>query len=215
MPPILDLSSYKTSRTSKLFEFIRQQQENKKSAHITEMSVTFILISFFFFFAIRPAVVTLISLITEIKSKQVLSVQLKNRINSTLEAQDKFSEFQKNYLILEQTLPSKPNYTHAGAQVVGTVLSMGKPRPNLTFPGIKDNNKQIDQKPGQAPSFTLSLSLPLTYNETQLFLQKLYQLRRVLQVNSVSIAIPSSQAKDSTQSAQPSSSFQVKMFYAN
>lgn len=215
MPPILDLSSYKTSRTSKLFEFIRQQQENKKSTQITEIAATFILVSFFLFFAIRPAIVTLITLVTEVKSKQVLAVQLKNRINSTLEAQDKFSEFQKNYLILEQALPSKPNYTHAGAQLVGTILSLGKPRPNLNFPSIKDNEKKTDLKPGAAPSFTLSMSLPLSYTETQLFLQKLYQLRRVLEVDTVSIAIPSSQAKDSTQSAQASSSFQVKMFYAN
>ena len=57
------------SRLTPLFDYIKKRQENRKLRKTFELAATFILISFFLFFAIKPTALTISALIGDIKSK--------------------------------------------------------------------------------------------------------------------------------------------------
>ena len=96
------------SRLTPLFDYIKKRQENRKLRKTFELAATFILISFFLFFAIKPTALTISALIGDIKSKELLSREMRNKITEVISAQDLFSQVQERYSLVDSCLPALP-----------------------------------------------------------------------------------------------------------
>ena len=70
-------------RIRPLYQYLRKQAENKKTAKYIEVAATFTLITIFLFLAIKPTALAISSLVGEIKSKEIASQKCKNRIATT------------------------------------------------------------------------------------------------------------------------------------
>lgn len=107
------------SKVNPLLSYLSKQSENNKFIKSVEISATFLLISFFIFFAIKPTLLTISKLVGDIKAKEILVKELKAKINNVIISQDLFSQVQEKYALIESSLPTSPRFYHATSQIVG------------------------------------------------------------------------------------------------
>lgn len=118
---IFNLNTSKiSSQINPLFVYLQKQKDNQKVARLLEIGGTFFLISFFIFFAIRPTFLTISTLLGDIKAKELLSKQLKTKINDVIIAEDLFSQVQEKYALIESSLPENPRFSQANSQILSS-----------------------------------------------------------------------------------------------
>jgi hypothetical protein len=158
-----------SSKLSPLFEYIKKRQEDRKFRETIELSATFILISFFLFFAIKPTIFTISALVGEIKSKELLSRGMKNKIGQVISAQDLFSQVQERYSLIESALPALPRFSQATDQISGLLGQNQLEVDKLNFQ--ISNNKYFSTSVSTASSFTSGLNLISSFLQSRRLLE--------------------------------------------
>lgn len=148
---------FNISRLSPLFEYIKKQREIEKNRRLFEIAFTFILISFFLFFAVRPTILTISALVGDIKSKQILSTKMSAKIDQVITAQDNFSAIQEKYYLVEDALPSAPNYAEAVNQIDGLTSQNSIFLDKIAF--TQSEKQFFSTKISTSSTFTSSLNL--------------------------------------------------------
>ena len=105
--------STQVSQIRPLYDYLKKQRENRKFVKYVEISATFILITFFLVFALRPAIITISTLRGDIESKKLIREELHSKIDKVILAQDLFSQVQERYQVVNSSLPDRPNYYDA------------------------------------------------------------------------------------------------------
>jgi hypothetical protein len=177
--------------TQSLFTYLEKQKKNQKFVRSIEMSASFILITFFLVFAIRPTAYTISSLLGEIKAKEILSKQkLKPKIQNIIEAQQNFALIQQDYYLINASLPDSASYSHLATQVLGSGNQS-----QVLFPEINFNLKQSDRQKASSP-----LSKNLSYYQTDLnqstrfssaisLLTQLLNNRRLFEIEKITLSL--------------------------
>jgi Tfp pilus assembly protein PilO len=188
------------SRLKPLYEYLKKQQENYRFVRSVEISATFILISFFLIFAIRPTVLTISSLWGDIQSKQILKTQLKTKIDHIVEAQDVFSQVQEKYEIINDSLPDRPQYSQTAQQIVQTGNNSG-----LNINSFDYNVQAVDKNPiaPYVKDYQVSLTLNGSFSSAIQMVSNLLQNRRLTNISSISIGLSAPTA--ATPTGTPSS----------
>lgn len=165
------------SRINPLFVYLKKQRENQKFAKFIEIGATFFLISFFIFFAIKPTLLTISSLVGDIKAKKILKVQLKDKINDVIIAQDLYSQVQEKYLLVESSLPVNPRFYQATSQVLGLTQKNQIVIDKINY-SIQDDN-YFSAGISTASSFPSALSL----------ISDLLQNRRLIEFDQFTLSV--------------------------
>jgi len=165
------------SKISPLLSYLSKQRENKKFVRSIEISGTFILISFFTFFAIRPTLLTISKLVGDIKAKELLVKQLKSKINDVIVSQDLFSQVQEKYALVESSLPTSPRFYQAASQIVGLTEKNQIYLDKLNY-SITDSNY-----------YSTSISTSSSYLSATSLLSELLQNRRLFQIDQISFSL--------------------------
>lgn len=103
-------------RVGKIVDSYRNKEETWK---YSEIALTLFVVSLFLIFAIRPAVVTISSLVGEIKSKETLSSKMRKKINSVILAQENYAIIQQKADIIDSFLPTSQDIGNGLAQLIG------------------------------------------------------------------------------------------------
>lgn len=192
------------SQFKPLFDYVKKRQENQKFLRSVEITATFVLISFFMIFAIRPTILTISSLVGDIKSKQLLKTQLKTKIDKVIAAQDAFSQVQERYQIINDSLPDHPQYYQAADQIQKSSQDVGLDISTLTYGFQNSTKKTIDPN---VKLYTISLNVDGRFNAAVNLISELLKNRRLINIDSLSVGVTqSSKAPESTESATPSGS---------
>jgi len=147
-----------TEQNRRLKGFLNQYRENEQIWAYTETALTIFLIAIFVFFAIRPAVITITGLLSEIEAKEELVLKIRKKINSVVQAQDSYAQVQSRHKVLEAFLPDDPHYTHTAAQVQGVSQDSNLNISKIDFT-IKDENKKSTHETLGVGSYRLILEL--------------------------------------------------------
>jgi hypothetical protein len=174
-PTINNTNSF--SKLSPLFTYLSKQRENRKFIRSLEISATFILISFFTFFAIKPTILTISKLIGDIKAKEILVKELKKKIDDVIVSQDLFSQVQEKYSLVESSLPTSPGFYQATSQIVGLTEKNQIYLDKISY-SINNGNY-----------FTTSISTSSSFLSATSLLSELLQNRRLLEINQVSFSL--------------------------
>ncbi|MBP6989526.1 hypothetical protein KBB48_02000 [Candidatus Shapirobacteria bacterium] len=171
------LNTTKTfSKISPILEYVAKQKENQKFIKSLELGGTLFLISFFIFFAIKPTVLTISALIGEIRSKELLSTELKSKINDVIVAQDLFSQVQEKYSLIESSLPSSPKFSQLVVQLNG---ASSEQQINLDTLSFSVDNRLFTTSISTASSFPAALGL----------VAQLSNNRRLMEISGVNLSI--------------------------
>lgn len=172
-----NLNTPKTiSKISPILEYVAKQKENQKFLKSLELGGTLFLVSFFIFFAIKPTLLTISALIGDIRSKELLSIELKSKINDVIVAQDLFSQVQEKYSLIESSLPSSPKFSQFVRQING---ASSEQQINLETLSFSVDNRMFTTNISTASSFSTALGL----------VAQLSNNRRLMELNSLSFTI--------------------------
>jgi hypothetical protein len=167
-------------------DFLKKQRENAKFIRALENSATFGLIAFFLFFAIKPTVFTISALLGEIKSKEILQLQMRQKVNSLIQAQDAFSQIQERYLLIDSALPDRSRFSHAAAQLLTSAHQS-----NTTFNSINYTLDSAKTETKLRPSFAayqLTSTALAPFSSTINLLDTLSLNRRVLEITQLTLS---------------------------
>jgi len=188
-------------QSRRLKSFLNQYRENEQIWAYTETTLTIFLIAVFVFFAIRPAVITVTGLLSEIKAKEELVLKIRKKINSVVQAQDSYSQVQSRHKILEAFLPDNPRYTHTAAQVQGVSQDSNLSISKINFT-IKDGNQK--SKNLSKTNIVQSNIIPVAfstntaaeYQDFLVFLNQLLKNRRLITPQTLSLSRPKDTRKE-------------------
>jgi hypothetical protein len=172
-----------TDRIKQLSNFLKKQEENHKFTRSLEAGITFFLISFFLFFAIKPTVLTISSLYGDIKSKEAISSQMKTKIDNLMKAQQSYSLAQGRYQIIESSLPSRPSFYEAFDQVKETLNNS-----NSQFNSSGFDLSNLNEKNSIDPNirtYFLSLNFKNSFSNSLKIITDLLNNRRLINISSI------------------------------
>jgi Tfp pilus assembly protein PilO len=194
---ILNLNTTKiSSQINPLFVYLQKQKENQKVVKLVEVGATFFLISFFIFFAIKPTFLTISSLLGDIKSKEILSKELKTKINDVIIAQDLFSQVQERYYLVESSLPINPRFSQATSQIMSTSQN------HQIF------LNKIDFIIQDSKYFSANISTTSSYLSAVSFVSDILQNRRLMGLDSFTFSL-----SKNTQDQKISINLPLKIYY--
>lgn len=136
-------------------------------------------IIFFAIFAIRPTLVTMSDLVKEIEDKRDLDQKLTQKIASLSTAQTTYLDVQDRLYLLEEALPSTPNFINA-IKIIEKIAS----DQNILIEGLSVSEipREVDPEVPFSKltknSFPISLSLSGDYSQIRSFVEELLLYRR-------------------------------------
>jgi len=190
---------FNISKLSPLFKYLEKQRQVEKNRKIFELSITFGLISFFLFFAVRPTLLTISALIGDVRSKKVLSTTVKAKIDQIIIAQDNFASIQEKYFLVEEAFPSHQNY-------VGAM--------NLVDSATSQNNITLDKinfTQSKKNYFSTQISTSSSFMSTINLIDNLSHARRLLDISQITF----SQDKENQSQGKISFVLPINIFFEN
>jgi len=198
------------SKGRPLAEYLKKQRENKKFIKTVETSGTFMLITFFMFFAIRPTALTISALIGEIKSKEKMVTEMRKKIGDLVLAQDAFSQVQERYQVINSALPDKPDYRQSMVQIISAGNEAGVLIDDINYD--LNNTASDEGGPSSLASFSVPISRKTSFSSALALIDKIINNRRLINLKSVRI----NSARDEKSSAEsPSSDSQINVGFVN
>ncbi len=171
-----------------LYQYLRQQAENKKSYKYLEIGATFFLIAIFLFTAITPTATAISKLVGEIKSKQILEKKLKSKINSVILAQDNYSLMQENsrYQILESSFPARPRYYQSALSFSASSLNSNTNLNQLSF-NLNSTDSPNNTTDISKQSFGINISAQGDYQSFLEMINMIINTRRLTDIESIQL----------------------------
>ncbi len=148
----------------------------------TEVTLTILLILFFIVFAIRPTVLAISSLLGEIRSREILSRQMGEKIEALVAAQNSYFLAEQKIGLLDDFYPEKINIAQGAAQIIGLALSYNIEITSMNFSQITFPNQT--EEVGFISFDFAGLS---SYQNTKQFLTSLFSVRRMIKIESYTL----------------------------
>ena len=187
------------SKTKPLFNYLRKKRENKKFIKSIEVSATFLLISFFLLFAIKPTAFTITALIGEIKAKETLSKhKMRPKINKIIQAQDSFAAVQQDYHIVESSLPDTPSYSHAAAQLLSAGQLSQIPINKINFSFKQKDKKAKSSTTPNITAYDISLTSETKFTSALSLITRILANRRLVDFTKISFSRSNKDELDSS-----------------
>lgn len=154
----------------------------------TAVIFSFLAVSLFGWYAIRPTMQTIFTLKREISDRTEIDKKMEDKISALIEAQATYDSIQKDIPVLSQALPIGPEPIRALSQLRGLADETGATISGFTVPSVPLQAAPAPQKTPTASNIT---SIPISFSVTggfvqvKQFLTELSDLRRITQIDSM------------------------------
>jgi len=165
-----------------LYQYLRQQAENKKFLKYLEIGATFSLVAIFLLTAIAPTASAISSLLGEIKSKELTTNSMKLKILNILAAQENYSAVQEKYQILESSYPTSQEFYNSASSFSSISKESSTSLRQIKF-DLTDESKQSTNY-----SFGVNLVADGSYASVVEMIKKVTQGRRLVDIKSIKIS---------------------------
>ena len=172
------------SRIKPIYDYLKKQQENEKFLKTIEIGATFVLITFFVVFAIRPTAYAISKLLGDIESKKLLKTQLSQKINDVIIAQDIFSQVEGKYDIVNSSLPDKPSFYDSFNQIKYS----SNPDIILNKISFNQNDDSKQNSNSNLQTYSTSISSTGSFISSIELAEKLLKNQRLISINSISFS---------------------------
>ena len=171
-------------------EIYNQKQEIKM---FLEIILSFLTIIMFSLFAVRPTLLTIGKLVTEIETKQKTIQDLNTKIANLQTAKRLYEANEDKFSLLDIAIPKDPTIETQVKQIVGisqknnltlTAMSIGEVN-ILGNQKQKKENKELSPLPANSDGFNISFSVVGSYSDLESFLKDSENLLRPLKLDKV------------------------------
>lgn len=193
-------------RYRRYFVDIRHLYQKKKVRIYTGVVLSILTTTFFLFFAIRPTVTTIASLIKEIKDKKEIAAKLQDKINALNSAQTEYQQVEKDLFLIDEALPQNANLSLFIRQLEALASKNNVAIQSIQFEETILKGKEAPTKPTKAkekvekrevlPGMNFSLAVAGDYYNLKLLLGSLSNLRRLVLIDGFSFQPVSKEEKN-------------------
>jgi Tfp pilus assembly protein PilO len=208
--------NYKTERDRyrRYYQSLEPILNKPKSKAYTTIVFSFLVVSLFGWYAIRPTVQTILYLKREIKDKTEINKKMEDKIAALIEAQTYYQEVEPFIPAIDQALPSIPDAIPLMIQLRNLASSSGVLVTSIQFPPVPIAEKEqiptakiISNAPqkitNKQQAFNFSISISGPYSNIRSFVEGIISLRRIISIDAIAI-IPSKNESIASTSAIPS-----------
>jgi Tfp pilus assembly protein PilO len=165
--------------------------EKPKSRMYSAVIFSFLAISLFAWYAIRPTVQTILYLQRDIIDKTALNQQMETKISSLIEAQAAYEEAQELLPLLDDAIPDTPDAIDAINQIKNLASTTEATVSSVRVVDIAMVKDETPQKAKGTPKneFTINMIINGTYVEIERFLQSIQTMRRIVSIDQINFAV--------------------------
>ncbi len=169
-------------KNQSIYRYVRSQAENKKFLKYVEISATFLLVTVFLITAIAPTASAISKLVGEIKSKELTTKSMKQKIINVVSAQSNYAQAQEKFQILESSYPSNPEF-----YLTASNFSSISRKSDVSIKQLKYNLSNQKNTDSQKYSYDVNLSLGGPYSSLLNMINNITYGRRLIDINSITI----------------------------
>ncbi len=172
-------------RYRRYFVNINQFYRQKKVRAYTGIVLSIFAVSFFIFFAIKPTLVTIASLMKEIDDKRVITEKLETKINALASAQREYQNVESDLYLVDQALPRDSQVSLFIKQLEALAR-----KSEVAIDGIQINQVPLKEKSAStdsSQSVNFSIAASGSYQNLVSYLQTVSSLRRIITIESFAI----------------------------
>lgn len=166
-------------KNQSIYQYIRQQAENKKMFKYLEVGGTFLLVTIFLVTAIAPTASAISKLLGEIKSKEASTRAMKLKLVNIISAQDDYAKAQEKFLVLESSYPSNPEFYNAASTFSSITKQSGSSIKQLKYDLTKN------QSDSDTISYNVDLVMSGSYPQLLDTINRISNSRRLININSI------------------------------
>lgn len=168
-------------------------KKRKKIRVYTEITLSFLIVSFFLFFAIKPTLLTIAELVKTINDQKLVTEQLQAKIKTLGSAQTEYNLIQNEVYLVDEALPidTRTSILIKQLEVLArqsgvTIESFKLDQVYLRGDAPKETQetKEKTQTKGTTQPINFTFSTSGEYQNLKSFLQSLTALRRIITVES-------------------------------
>ena len=181
----MKLTSFSIPLVNKTYKKITPFMESKKTASYFALSLSLFTLSFFGIFAIRPTLITAISLTKQVSDLRILYLQYENKIGSLIRAQGEYEQIRNDVHLIDESLPDNPAFS----KLAQTIEKFAK-QESFTI-----NQLQIDPLPismtqpkGKLYEYGFTLVGIGKYSSISSFLNHIVNWKRIINIKSMEFA---------------------------
>jgi Tfp pilus assembly protein PilO len=183
-----DLTGMSFHRYAHTFDPLLSKPKNR--AYTTTI-LSFLVISLFLWYAIRPTLQTILSLRREIRDSLQVNQQMEEKISNLVEAQAKYQTASPRLPLMAQALPKNPD-------TVTLLLSLRNiaSQSNASLSGIEISTVPIDstsatgsgtQIPDNVYTNPITITVDGKYENLKQFLDTIFNMRRIVTIDNYSV----------------------------
>lgn len=158
--------------------------KNKKSASYLTLTLSLLSLSFFGLFAIRPTLITAISLLKGVGDLQKLNVEYEGKIGSLIKAQSEYEQIRNSFLLIDAAIPVNANFSKLARSV-----EQFAQRENFNINQMQIDSTSISQLPSTGKLYDFGFNLIGTgkYPAITSFISHLLNWKRIITINSLEL----------------------------
>lgn len=161
----------------------------------TATILSFLVISLFLWYAVKPTMQTIITLRREIKDNREISKQMEEKISALVQAQAAYQSISQELYILSEAVPRDPDPVNALISIRNLAEKTGITVTSLQVPEVMLEGTTASQSatpgtaslPGDPQPVPFTMSLEGTYETMASFLSELVSMRRIMTIKKISI----------------------------
>lgn len=178
----MKLTAFSHPIVNKAYKQITPLIKSGKTASYFTLTISLFTLSFFGIFAIRPTLITAISLMKQVSDLKQLYIDYENKIGSLLRAQAEYAQIRDDIPLIDRALPTSSSFSK-----LAKTIEKFAARENFVI-----NQFQIDPVPvsnppvsGKLYEYGFALVGTGTYPSISAFLNHLVNWRRVVNLKSL------------------------------
>ncbi len=158
--------------------------KNKKSASYLTLTLTFVSLSFFGLFAIKPTLTTAFSLYKGVNDLRKLNFDYENKIGNLIRAQSEYEQIRSDLPLIDAAIPANTNFSK-----VAMAIERFANIENVTINHIQIDNVSISKLPttGKVNNYGFSMTGTGNYSSLFAFISHLLNWKRIVNINSLDI----------------------------
>lgn len=196
--------NYKTEyeRYKHYYQELTERVDKPKNRMYSTTVFSFLAVSLFGWYAIKPTVQTILFLRREIKDDQVISLQMEDKISALVEAQAAHQNVEPKLAFVDGALPSSPDVLSVVSQLRALADNTQASLSAVQVPTVPLLGKDASQSAAPAKSapaagnlgdYPLTVTLNGSFGSIQSFMNGLLSIRRAITIDTISI-LPSKES---------------------
>lgn len=173
------------------YQFVSEVGNRPNTRLYMTVAFTFLTISLFAWYAIRPTLQTILYLRREIGDKQEINQKMEEKITALIEAQGTLSQIEPNLPLIAEALPEQPDVVGLLGQLASLAeiseASISSARTS-DIPLTGEASRSAAQKPTDPAELSLTITITGTYEKLLSFLGGMIDMRRIIAVDSLNFS---------------------------